>query len=210
MNVAIVNYEAGNVGSVLRALHAIGAEGNVADEPSALDGAERIILPGVGNFRDAMERLSAGGWIAPLLHAVRDRRRPLLGICVGMQVLAAAGTESAGPDGPTPGLGLVSGTVQRLDALGCSDRIPQQGWNALLVREPAHPLLRHIPSGTDVYFSNSFALPPEAPEVAATVEYGAQLAAAVARQHVMGIQFHPEKSSRAGLRMLRNFLEYPC
>jgi glutamine amidotransferase len=210
MTVAIVNYEAGNVGSVLRALHAIGAEGAVADTPEALDGAERVILPGVGNFRDAMERLAAGGWVPKLQQLAREARRPLLGICVGMQVLAEAGTESAGPEGPTPGLGLVQGTVQRLDALGCAQRIPQQGWNALVVREPRHPLLQHIPDGTDVYFSNSYALPADAPEVAATVEYGALLAAAVARGPVMGIQFHPEKSSRAGLRVLRNFLEYPC
>jgi imidazole glycerol-phosphate synthase subunit HisH len=210
MTVAIVNYEAGNVGSVLRALHALGAQARVADEPAALDGAERIILPGVGNFRDAMERLVAGGWVPPLVAAVRDGRRPLLGICVGMQLLAEAGTESAGPEGATPGLGLVEGTVQRLDALGCTHRIPQQGWNSLVVREPRHALLAAIPSGTDVYFSNSYALPADAPDVAAAVEYGIELGAAVARGHVMGIQFHPEKSSGAGLRVLRNFLEYPC
>lgn len=210
MTVAVVNYEAGNVGSVLRALHAVGAQAQVADTPAAINDAERIILPGVGNFRAAMERLAAGGWVPALRRLAGEQRRPLLGICVGMQVLAEAGTESAGPDGPTPGLGLVRGTVQRLDALGCTLRIPQQGWNALQVREPRHPLLEAIPDGTDVYFSNSYALPPDGEDVVATVEYGALLAAAVARGNVMGIQFHPEKSSRAGLRVLRNFLESPC
>jgi glutamine amidotransferase len=210
MTVAIVNYEAGNVGSILRALHAVGAHGRVANSPDELEGAERIILPGVGNFRDAMERLLAGGWVPRLQQEVNANRRPLLGICVGMQLLAEAGTESAGELGATAGLGFVKGRVQRLDALGCTDRIPQQGWNSLLVREPRHPLLAAIPDGTDVYFSNSFALPADAPEVAATVEYGVHLTAAVARDHVMGIQFHPEKSSRAGLRVLRNFLEFPC
>lgn len=210
MTVAIVNYEAGNVGSVLRALHALGAQAQVVDDPAALAESERIILPGVGNFRDAMERLREGGWVPALLAAVREHKRPLLGICVGMQLLAEAGTESAGAEGPTPGLGLVKGVVQRLDALGCTHRIPQQGWNSLLVREPGHALLEAIPSGTDVYFSNSYALPADAPDVAATVEYGVELGAAVARDHVMGIQFHPEKSSGAGLRVLRNFLEFPC
>lgn len=209
MTVCIVNYEAGNLGSVQRALRALGTESVVADGPAQLDGASRIILPGVGNFRDAMERLQAGGWVGAITAAVRERHRPLLGICVGMQVLAQAGTESSEPGAPTPGLGLINGLVQRLDALGCTQRIPQQGWNALTVRG-THALMRHIPDGTDVYFSNSFALDPGAPAVAATVDYGAPLAAAVADGLVMGIQFHPEKSSRAGLRVLRNFLEYPC
>ncbi len=209
MTVCIVNYEAGNLGSVRRALHALGTDAVVVDQPSQLDSAARIILPGVGNFRDAMERLQAGGWPGAITAAVRERGRPLLGICVGMQVLAQAGTESSEPGSPTPGLGLIAGLVQRLEALGCTHRIPQQGWNSLTVRT-AHPLMQDIPDGTDVYFSNSFALQPDAPAVAATVEYGAPLAAAVAEGLVMGIQFHPEKSSRAGLRVLRNFLEYPC
>lgn len=210
MTVAIVNYEAGNLGSVLRALHSVGAHPIVADTPAALESARRIVLPGVGNFRDAMEHLSAGGWIPALLRLVRQERRPLLGICVGMQVLAEAGMESAGADGPTSGLALVQGTVHRLDALGCAGRVPQQGWNDLQLREPRHPLLKDVPEGTDVYFSNSYALPANAPQVVATVEYGPALAAAVGDGHIMGIQFHPEKSSRAGLRVLRNFLEYPC
>lgn len=208
MTVCIVNYEAGNLGSVMRALQAVGYEGTVADTPDALDGADRIILPGVGNFRDAMQRLAAAGWVDKL-QALAASGRPLLGICVGMQVLAEASTESSDGGAPTPGLGLVAGTVQRLDALGSGLRVPQQGWNSLDVTQ-GHALLHQIPSGTDVYFSNSYALPAAAPAVAATVDYGVPVAAAVAAGNVMGIQFHPEKSSRAGLRVLRNFLEYPC
>lgn len=210
MTTCIVNYEAGNLGSVLRALRAVGTEGVVADTAAALDGAQRIILPGVGNFRDAMERLVAGGWVPRLLQLVRERRVPLLGICVGMQVLAQAGTESSEEGGSTPGLDLVQGTVQRLDALGCVLRVPQQGWNSLTLRNGSHPLLNHIPAGTDFYFSNSYTLPADAEAVAATVDYGISITAAVAADHVMGIQFHPEKSSKAGLRVLQNFLEYPC
>lgn len=209
MTTCIVNYEAGNLGSVLRALRAVGEEGIVADTPGELDAADRIILPGVGNFRDAMERLVAGGWVAPL-RALAAAGRPLLGICVGMQALAEGSTESCEPGQVTPGLALVQGTVQRLDALGCTLRIPQQGWNSLEPRGEVPPLLRGIPAGTDVYFSNSFALPPDAPAVAAVVEYGVPVAAAVAQRNVMGIQFHPEKSSRAGLQVLRNFLEFAC
>ena len=209
MTTAIVNYEAGNLGSVLRALHAVGEEGLVADTPDALAGADRVILPGVGNFRDAMERLAAGGWV-PRLQAFATAGKPLLGICVGMQALAEGSTESCEAGAATPGLGLVAGTVQRLDALGCTLRIPQQGWNGLAMRGAAYPLLAGIPEGTDVYFSNSFALPADAPAVAAVVEYGVPITAAVAAGNVMGIQFHPEKSSRAGLRVLRNFLEFAC
>lgn len=210
MTTCIVNYEAGNLGSVLRALRAIGTDAEIADTPEQLSRASRIILPGVGNFRDAMERLAAGNWVAKIVQLVREERRPLLGICVGMQVLAEAGTESAAPGQSTPGLGLVPGTVQRLDAMGCALRIPQQGWNSLDISNATHPLLKSIPSGTDVYFSNSYALPANGAAVAATVEYGAPLTAAVASGHIMGIQFHPEKSSRAGLRILKNFMEYPC
>ena len=210
MTTCIVNYEVGNLGSVQRALRAIGTEALIADRPEQLDQARRIILPGVGNFKDTMQRLANGGWIDKLLLLVRNERRPLLGICVGMQVLAQAGTESCEGVEPTAGLGLVSGTVQRLDALGCALRIPQQGWNSLELRNPQHPLLRAIPEGTDVYFSNSFALPAQGGAVAAVVDYGVPLTAAIAAAHVMGIQFHPEKSSRAGLRVLRNFMEYPC
>lgn len=210
MSTCIVNYEAGNLGSVLRALRAIGTEAVIADTPDQLEQARRIILPGVGNFREAMERLDGAGWIGKILQLVRVERRPLLGICVGMQVLAEAGTESCEPGALTAGLGLVEGTVQRLDALGCTLRIPQQGWNSLDIRSAGHPLLSGIPSGTDVYFSNSYALSSEGPAVAATVDYSVPLTAAVAAGHVMGIQFHPEKSSRAGLRVLKNFMDYPC
>ncbi len=210
MTTCIVNYEAGNLGSVMRALRAIGTDAVIADVPGQLAHASRIILPGVGNFRDAMERLADGGWVEKIVQLVRDERRPILGICVGMQVMAGAGTESAAPGKATRGLGLVPGTVQRLDALGCSMRIPQQGWNSLEIANAGHQLLRSIPSGTDVYFSNSYALPADGKSVAATVQYGLPIAAAVADGHIMGIQFHPEKSSRAGLRILKNFLEYPC
>ncbi len=210
MTTCIVNYEAGNLGSVMRALRAIGTDAVIADTPVQLAQARRIILPGVGNFRDAMERLAAGGWVEEIVRLVRDEQRPILGICVGMQVLSGAGTESAAPGQSTPGLGLVPGTVQRLDAMGCALRIPQQGWNSLEIGNAGHPLLKAIPSGTDVYFSNSYALPADGKAVAATVRYGAPITAAVADGHIMGIQFHPEKSSRAGLQILKNFMEYPC
>lgn len=210
MTTCIVNYEAGNLGSVLRALYAVGCEALVADVPEALDGAGRIILPGVGNFRDAMERLWAMGWVPKLKQLVQQGNCPLLGICVGMQVLAQGGTESGDPGQPTPGLGLIDGTVQRLDALGSPLRVPQQGWNSLDPCHAPHPLLRHIPGGTDVYFSNSYALPAGARDVLATVNYGVPIAAAVASGSVMGVQFHPEKSSKAGLQVLRNFLAYTC
>ncbi len=209
MTACIVNYEAGNLGSVLRALRAIGTEAVIADAPGDLALASRIILPGVGNFRDAMERLVAGGWVEEIVRRVRGGC-PILGICVGMQVLAEAGTESCKPGEATPGLGLVPGTVQRLDTLGSALRVPQQGWNSLEIHNASHPLLKAIPSGTDVYFSNSYALPAQGDAIAATVDYGVPLTAAVAAGHVMGIQFHPEKSSRAGLRILKNFMEYPC
>lgn len=211
MTTCIVNYESGNLGSVMRALRVINARVMIADAPEQLASADRLILPGVGNFRETMERLHAGGWVEVLRRRVLEAGRPLLGICVGMQVLAEAGTESSTGGRPTPGLGLIRGTVQRLDALGCTLRIPQQGWNSLARAGADSPLLEHIPDGTDVYFSNSYALPADSSAaVAAVVDYGVRVTAAVTSGPVMGIQFHPEKSSRAGLRVLRNFMEVPC
>ena len=138
---------------------------------------------------------------------VSEERRPVIGICLGMQLLAARGEEG----GSTPGLGWIGGTVTRLDALGCSLRIPHVGWNDVDVVE-GEPLFAHIPQQSDFYFVHSFALVADNPaDVVATTTYGVSVAAAVHHGHVFGTQFHPEKSSRVGRQLLRNFLDFtPC
>jgi glutamine amidotransferase len=208
MKVAIVNYGMGNLGSVARALDDLGAQPVIAEHPTALFDADRIVLPGVGSFAEGMSRLCMGGWADALARLIRDGR-PLLGICLGMQMLAEAGDEG----GACAGLGFVAGRVRRLDTLGCALRVPHVGWNEIAYAQTeGGPLFKYIPAGSDFYFVHSYAVSELSQgELTATVEYGVPLAAAVQRDHVFGTQFHPEKSSKAGRQLLRNFLDYkPC
>jgi glutamine amidotransferase len=149
-----------------------------------------------------MARLHADGWVAALRARVADGT-PLLGICLGMQMLATASEEN----GVTDGLDLVSGRVRRLDSLGCTLRVPHVGWNDVR-HVDGHTLFARIPQGTDFYFVHSFALVPvTAGDVCATTDYDGEVTAAVQRGRVFGTQFHPEKSSHAGRQVLRNFLQ---
>jgi glutamine amidotransferase len=202
VKVAVVSYGVNNIGSVRRALADLGAEVLIAERPDALVDARRIVLPGVGAFGEAMARLRAGGWIEALGRQV-EQGTPLLGICLGMQVLATSSEEN----GVHEGLGLIPGRVRRLDALGCTLRIPHVGWNEVRFRDAAL-LFRQVPRATDFYFVHSYAFDPDqADAICATTTYGAPLTAAVQRGQVFGTQFHPEKSSKAGRQILGNFLD---
>lgn len=205
MKVAIVNFGMGNLGSVRRALLDLGAEAYIADYPEALSGANRMVLPGVGAFAEGMSRLSEGRWVEAIRKSVQLERKPLLGICLGMQMLAAEGVEG----GVTTGLSLIEGRVDRLDSLGCRERIPHVGWNEVsLSRNDG--LFIGVPDNSDFYFVHSYALSSAArPDVTAVVSYGIQIIAAISKDIVFGTQFHPEKSSKAGRQVLRNFLEIP-
>lgn len=207
MKVAVINYGMGNLGSVCRALGELNAQVLVADHPAALWDAERIILPGVGGFSEGAAHLHSAGWTEEIRRQVLERHKPLLGICLGMQLLASRGDEG----GLTPGLDLIPGQVRRLDTLGCTLRIPHVGWNDICPAQ-ASPLFARISAGTDFYFVHSYALvTDDASDVIATVNYGPAITAAVGRQQVFGTQFHPEKSSKAGRALLQNFLGYaPC
>lgn len=207
MKVALVNYGMGNLASVARALEDLGASVLEAQHPAALFDADRIVLPGVGAFTQGMQRLEHAGWPEALQRSVAEDGRPLLGICLGMQMLAAEGDEG----GPRPGLGFLGGRIRRLDALGCSLRVPHVGWNDARHAE-GEPLFAHIGQGADFYFVHSYAFDAaDRAEVVAWTDYGIPVAAAVHRGHVFGTQFHPEKSSKAGRQLLRNFLDYaPC
>lgn len=207
MKVGIVNYGMGNLGSVRRAFEDLNVDAFIAEHPAALLEGNRIVLPGVGSFFDGMAMLRAGGWIEMLQRLVQQDGQPLLGICLGMQMLAGSGEEG----GFTLGLGLVPGRVRRLDLIGCTLRIPHVGWNDI-ASDSSCGLFAHIPSGSDFYFAHSYAFEAENGEdVIATTSYGVPMVAAVRRGHVFGTQFHPEKSSKAGRQLLRNFLDYvPC
>ena len=205
MKVAIIDYSMGNLGSVSRALIELGTQAYIAESPDRLKAADRIVLPGVGSFADGMACLGAGGWTEAIRHQVFEKNKPLLGICLGMQLLASAGTEG----GDLPGLGFISGQVVRLDLLGCRLRIPHVGWNSITLSPANHGLFAGIPSGTDFYFVHSYAFRPVREEqVLAYTDYDIPVVAAVGGGHVFGTQFHPEKSSRSGFRVLRNFLDF--
>jgi glutamine amidotransferase len=193
----------GNLGSVRRAFKEVGADPVIAEKPEELQAADRIILPGVGNFADGMGNLTEGGWVEGLREHTK-RGKPLLGICLGMQLLAEYGTEGGG----CAGLGLISGEVQKIDTQDSNLRIPHSGWNNIKLIGKSEGLFKGIPSETDFYFVHSFVFQPSKPEnILATVNYGVPLTAAISSGSIFGTQFHPEKSSKSGLRVLRNFLE---
>ena len=207
MKVAIINYGMGNLASVRRALEDIGADAYIAEHPVAIYEANRGILPGVGAFAEGMECLRNAGWVEVLHDVIIQRRKPLLGICLGMQMLATSGYEG----GISMGLGFVPGQVQRLDMLGCKLRIPHVGWNEVRYKKNDE-LFEGIPDSSDFYFVHSYAFVPENVEhIIATVPYDCDVAAAVRNGNVFGCQFHPEKSSKAGRQLLKNFMSYmPC
>jgi glutamine amidotransferase len=195
--IAIVDYGIGNLGSVIKAFRHVGAEALLSSDPSALRAADALVLPGDGAFGAAMEEIRRLRLEEPLLEAVAAGT-PLLGICVGMQLLF----EESEEHGRHPGLGLLPGRVRRLPA---GLPVPHMGWNRLRQRR-AHPLFDGVPDGAHVYFVHSYFCdaPPEV-SLAAT-DYGRELPAVVGRGAVLGVQFHPEKSQGIGLRMVGNYV----
>jgi glutamine amidotransferase len=209
--VALIDYGSGNLRSAEKALARVSAERGTGQEiivtanTDAVRTAERIVLPGVGAFADCMRGLAAlPGMVAALNDAVIARGVPFLGICVGMQLMAEVGREF----GDHAGLGWIKGAVVRMTPDDPSLKIPQIGWNELsLARE--HPVFDGVGPGSHAYFVHSFAMAPErAADVLARTDYGGPVTAAVARDNLVGVQFHPEKSQAVGLRLLGNFLAW--
>jgi glutamine amidotransferase len=201
MKTIVIDYGMGNLASVKRALEECGADVQVSDNPTDLAGAERILLPGVGAFSDGMGNLISRDWPDAIRRAVENPRVALLGICLGMQLLADKGHES----GDSHGLGLVPGKVHRMIASG-AERLPHVGWNELHFTDGG-PLLFGIDDRTDFYFVHSYQfMPRRSEDVVAITPYCGGFASVVKRRNVFGTQFHPEKSSRAGFQILKNFL----
>ena len=208
MKVCVIDYGVGNVGSVLHALAELRVTPVLVNSAIDMHAADCLILPGVGNFADCARLLEVGGWGSALRDEVLGYGRPLLGVCVGMQLLADSSTEWAGKEKSTPGLGFIPGEVRHLRSLGCALRIPHVGWNSVTRTRPDERLFAGIPDGSDFYFVHSYAfVAHDNSDVVAITDYNLPVTAAVQRGHVWGTQFHPEKSSRAGLRILRNFIE---
>ncbi|MCI9102933.1 MAG: imidazole glycerol phosphate synthase subunit HisH [Lachnospiraceae bacterium] len=197
---AIIDYDAGNLKSVEKALAALGEEAVISREPEVVTGADRVILPGVGAFGDAMGKIRQYG-LEEVIHQVAEAGTPFLGICLGQQLLFESSEESPG----TPGLGILSGSILRIpDEPGL--KIPHMGWNSLDI-QPGARLFSGIGQGAYVYFVHSYYLKASDPSiVAASAEYGVRIHASVEKGNVFACQFHPEKSSQVGLKILANFL----
>ena len=193
----------GNLASVRRAFEECGADVQIAETPAELDNADRIILPGVGSFHKGMENLHQGGWPEKLKELLTQPNVALLGICLGMQLLAEKGYEG----GETAGLGLIKGEIKLMVPLN-HERIPHVGWNEVTCRNNSQ-LFLGIPDRTDFYFVHSYHLCDGDPkEIAGVTPYCGMVVSAVESGNVLGTQFHPEKSSKPGFALLKNFLEY--
>lgn len=202
---AVVDYGVGNLFSLTCSLKAIGVEAAVTGDEEVLARAERIILPGVGAFGDAAEALRRTGLDKAVLR-VAETGKPLLGICLGMQLLLDYSTEY----GRHQGLGLIPGSVRAIRPIVPPEyKVPHMGWNGLRFPKdrPVSPLFRYIREGDCVYFVHSYAGTDCEEHTIATAEYGPELTAAVAKDNVYGVQFHPEKSGPVGLNILRAFCE---
>lgn len=201
--IAIIDYGVGNLFSLASSFAAIGKEATVTSDPAIIRAADRLILPGVGAFEDAARKLRESG-MADLVKEEAARGKPIMGICLGMQMLFERSFEY----GEHEGLGLIKGSVRPIaDVIPKDLKIPHIGWNALhLTRQ--NPLFKYLKEGDFVYFVHSFYATDCNDAIIATSEYGAPLTAAVAVGNVMGCQFHPEKSGEVGLSILRAFCEW--
>lgn len=210
MKVGVIDYGVGNLGSVVRALEELRVMPVLVNRAADMHATDCLILPGVGNFAVCASVLNDGGWITALRDEVLGYQRPLLGVCVGMQLLADSSTEGAIEGRDSRGLGLIPGCVRHLSSFGCKLRVPHAGWNEITRTRYDDHLFSGVTDGTDFYFVHSYAFAPQdSNDVLATTDYGVPLTAAVRRGHIWGTQFHPEKSSRAGRRLLKNFIEGP-
>lgn len=193
--IALIDYGAGNLRSVANALAHVGAEFEITADPEVVASAEKVVFPGVGAAASCMRDLRSRG----LADAIRACRRPVLGICLGMQVLTESSAEASPP---VACLGLLPGHAERF---GAGVKVPQMGWNTVhTLRED--PLFDGIPNDEPFYFLHAYRVRTSAEHILAETEYDGPYASAVRRGHVVGVQFHPEKSGPAGLRLLENFV----
>jgi len=205
MTLAVIDYGMGNLGSLMRTLEVVAAAAKVVKDPAEMADATGIVLPGVGAFSEGMAQLQQSGWVS-VLRAFAARGCPMLGICLGMQLLADEGTEG----GRSAGLGIIPGKVLRMVTKEPSERLPHVGWNEVRQRH-ASPLFEAIPNGADFYFVHSYHFVPQSDEaILAYTSYCGEFAAVIGQGNVWGVQFHPEKSSQFGRQLLKNFVAHLC
>lgn len=206
--VAIINCGSGNLRNVQKAFLHFTEDAEIYSDRTGIDEADILVLPGVGAFGDAMENLKRRDLVGPIREAVLDKKKPILGICLGMQLLADVGAEN----GPVDGLGLVAGTVEKLDVDGAANwagrrlTLPHIGWNTVLP-ETGSRLFRDIPNESDFYFVHGYHFVPQSEDiVAARCDYGTEFCCAIETDNIFATQFHPEKSQRFGAKLVANFL----
>jgi glutamine amidotransferase len=204
--IAIIDYGMGNLRSVQKGFEKIGSEAIITADPQVVLEAERVVLPGVGAFRDCMHNLEQGGFVEPILKVIADGR-PFLGICVGMQLLFSDSVEF----GLYNGLNVIPGHVLRFpDQMTVADeklKVPQMGWNQLIFKRHP-PAFDGIDNGSNVYFVHSYYVKPDdVGVIATTTDYGIEFCSSVWKDNIVATQFHPEKSQAIGLRILKNFAE---
>jgi glutamine amidotransferase len=200
MKVVLIDYGVGNLRSVRKALEQVGAQVLQTSDPEVILSGDKVVLPGVGAFKDGMAGLAERGLIQTVGEVVK-RGTPLLGICLGMQLFFERSSEM----GDTPGLGYIGGEVRMFSSRDL--KVPQTGWNQLQIKSSS-PLVNGIDEGTYVYFNHSFYCAPSDPRTAVIkTDYGVSFASAIQFGSIYGVQFHPEKSQDAGLRILKNFVE---
>lgn len=203
MSVMVIDYGLGNLRSVKRAFEECGANVFISDAPKDMKNASHVVLPGVGAYYDGMKNLHEKHWVDQL-HEMAEKGMPIIGICLGMQLLASKGYEGGFE---TLGLDLIGGEVRRLIPDIQDERIPHVGWNSIWIKH-GHPLINNIQDGSDFYFVHSYHFNPHASSsVIATTDYCGQFVSIVYRNNIYGVQFHPEKSHKVGFQLIRNFLQ---
>ncbi len=197
--IAIIDYGMGNLRSVQKALEKVGAQTLITQKPEDIKRADKVVLPGVGAIKPAIERLRELNLTALIKETIKSRK-PFLGICLGLQLLFETSEEG----GSVEGLGVLPGVVQQFKAL----KVPHMGWNQIDIVKKDCRLFKGIPNQTNVYFCHSYYVKPQEKDLSATLtKYGVEFTSAVCKENIFAVQFHPEKSQTVGLKILKNFVE---
>lgn len=203
MLVSIVDYDMANLRSVQKGFEHVGVPAQIISTPEQIEQADRLVLPGVGAFADAVATLRGRGLVEPILRHI-EKGKPFLGICLGLQMLFEVGFE----DGEHRGLGILKGKCVRFDVDRTQGlKVPHMGWNQINLRQPS-PLFRGLPEDSNVYFVHGYhAVPEDESIISSTTDYGGEFVSSIRRDNLMAVQFHPEKSQAVGLHILSNFAE---
>ena len=207
MKIGIISYGIGNIGSVIGSLNNIGVNYQIIEEEMQFDDVDKLILPGIGSFKKCKEILDEKNFTKQILDKVIKEKIPILGICLGMQLLAYLGAEGS-INSFSKGLNLIEGKVANLKNLGSTLILPHIGWNNIKIKNNS-PIIKNIPDDTDFYFVHSFAYNDiNKKYIIAEANYGTSFPVIIQKKHIWGTQFHPEKSSKAGLEIIKNFINY--